>query len=288
MFIDTHAHIDHKRFDKDRNAILQASKAAGIGCIVNPSMGFETNFTMQQKLNEYDWIYYAVGIHPNSIRTDSNMDKEWEAGLNQLLRTGNKIVAIGETGIDFERVPKNESGELEMGFITIRLQYEWLKRHVILASKYNRPLILHVRNCGDRKDMSKPFYNAHKLVIETLEAYDEEIALDVKGVVHCFVSDKYEDAKAYIDRGYMIGIGGAITYKENAELREIVKKIPLESIVLETDAPYVRPYGLNGNNSPVNIPYIAEVVADIKGIPAEMVEEQTTLNAKKLFRLMEV
>lgn len=119
-----------------------------------------------------------------------------------------------------------------------------------------------------------------------MNEYCNDLLLDVKGVVHCFNSTRIDDAKMYISMGYMLGIGGAITYEQNEGLREIVRVTPMDSIVLETDSPYVMPEGLPGKrNTPINIPYIARTIADLKGIDVKDVERITTDNAKKLFQI---
>lgn len=128
--------------------------------------------------------------------------------------------------------------------------------------------------------------DAHKEAIKILNEYRNGLSLDIKGVVHCFNSNDIDDAKMYISMGYMLGIGGTITFKQNEGLREIVRVIPMDSIVLETDSPYVIPEGLAGKrNLPLNIPYIAMAIADLKGMDVNDVESITTNNAKRLFGL---
>lgn len=297
MFVDTHTHMDHHRFDSDKKSIIQIAKDSGIGIFVNPAIEYETNYTMRQMLDGYDWIYYGVGIHPNRLGIDDTNDEEWETGLLELAVRGNtKVVAIGETGLDFHRLTRNDDGEIdELGVITLSRQYKWFRRQIQLASMVRLPLILHIRNANEsllcesmrlEQDTKLNHIDAHKEAIKILKEYQEDIRLDVKGVVHCYTSTDFTDAKEYIDMGYMIGIGGAVTYSDNGRLREIVKKLPLTSIVLETDSPYVMPEGLDGKrNTPLNIPFIAKTVAEIKGIDVSEVEEITTQNAKKLFGL---
>ena len=270
-FIDTHVHMDHRKFNSNRTEIIQAVKNSDIEILVNPASEYETNFTMRQMLEGYDWIYYGVGIHPNRLGDDETVDEEWEKGLLQLA-TKEKVVAIGETGLDLYRISKDESGQPdEKGITSLSRQYKWFRKQVKLAALVNLPLILHVRD-------------AHKEAIRVLKEYQDDLMLEIKGVVHCFTGTDYEDAVNYIDMGYMLGIGGAVTYSESSELQDIVKRVPLESIVLETDSPYVIPKGIPGKrNTPLNIPYIAKVVADLKGIDIKKVERETTMNAKRLY-----
>lgn len=297
MYIDTHTHMDHRRFDSDRKSMIQTAKNSGIGILVNPAIEYETNYTMRQMLDGYDWIYYGVGIHPNRVGEDDKNDEEWEAGLMELaVRDNAKVVAIGETGLDFHRLNRNSAGEIdESGVIALSRQYKWFRRQIQLASMAKLPLILHIRNANESllcesmhldKDTKWNHIDAHKEAIKILKEYQEDLQLDVKGVVHCYSSSDFAVAKEYIDMGYMLGIGGTATYSGNGKLREILKKIPLTSIVLETDSPYVMPEGLAGKrNTPLNIPYIAKNLAEIKEIDVTEVEEITTQNARRLFGL---
>ena len=297
MFIDTHTHMDHRRFDSDKKSIIQNAKDSGIGIFVNPAIGYETNGTMRQMLNGYDWIYYGVGIHPNRLGIDDTNDEEWETGLIQYAtRENKKVVAIGETGLDFHRLTRKDTGEIDESSVnTLNRQYQWFRKQIQLASMVQLPLILHIRNANEQllretmkldKDRTVDHMDAHKEAIKILKEYQEDLLPDVKGVVHCFASTDFEDAKEYIEMGYMLGIGGVVTYSEHTKQRELVGRIPLTSIVLETDSPYVMPWGLEGKrNTPLNIPYIAKAVAEIKGIDVSEVEEATTQNAKRLFGL---
>lgn len=297
MFIDTHTHMDHRRFDSERNAILNVARDSGIKVMINPAIDFETNYTMREKLDTYDWIFYGVGIHPNRLGLGDNMDEEWESELLKLVTKDNpKVVAIGETGLDFHRLSRNSIGELdENGIVSLSRQYKWFRKQIQLASLVNLPLILHVRNANEENvravnevapDRKIDYIDAHKEAIKVLNEYRNDFSLDVKGVVHCFNSTHIDDTKMYISMGYMLGIGGAITYEQNEGLRNIVRVIPMDSIVLETDSPYVMPEGVPGKrNTPINIPYIARTIADLKGMDVNDVERITTDNAKRLFRL---
>ena len=297
MFIDTHAHMDHSRFSSDRKAILKSAKDSGIGFIMNPAIGFETNMTMEKELDAYDWIYYAKGIHPNSLGTDDTVDEKWEKHLIQCIENnaGYRIAAIGETGLDFHRLSRTEYGGLdETGVITLSRQYKWFRKQLKLAARYGLAVVLHIRNANEEAirsakgipaDICIEHIDAHKEAIKILAEFQDDLLPSVKGVIHCFTGKDIEDANKYISMGYMLGIGGAVTYENNVELRKIVREVPLKSIVLETDAPYVMPEGLNGKrNTPLNIPYIAKCIADIKGISVKEVEDITTANAIRLFR----
>lgn len=304
-YIDTHAHMDRKRFDSNRKDIIELSHTSGIEFMVNPAIGYETNYSMRKYLDKYDFIKYAVGIHPNSVGEDENVDAEWDEGLLKLL-SGNdktaKTVAIGETGLDFHRITRDDKGELdEAGVVKLNRQYTWFRKQIKIASELKLPMILHIRNadvenirknCELDENVMPEYVDAHMEAIKILKEFDDNLPEGIKGVVHCFISKKLSDAEEYIKMGYMLGIGGAFTYPENEELKEIIRQVPLEYIVLETDSPFVLPAEMPENpacpgkrNTPLNIPYIAEQLAELKGISVDEVAAITTENAKRLFRM---
>ncbi|MGN0437775.1 MAG: TatD family hydrolase [Lachnospiraceae bacterium] len=295
MFIDTHAHMDHPKFNKDRQQLLDEVKAAGIEYIVNPAIMFDSNYSMREKLNGFDCIYYAAGIHPNYVPIHDENDQDYIDALSQLIRT-DKTVAVGETGFDFARIQRNDYGKADER--TVLRQFYWFDTQIYLATIAKKPLILHVRN-GNEEAICKSLSIKHQESLDCIDAHKE--AIDVlfrndkiiqsklqgqkNGVVHCF-SGTYENALQYIDLGFYLGIGAAITYESSNELRHIVKEIGLEHILLETDAPYILPQGFEGKrNTPLSIPHIAQIVADIKGLTVEEVETVTTENARSLFNI---
>ena len=304
-YIDSHTHMNHKRFDSNRKGIIELSHDSGIELMINAAIDFESNFNMRKSLDKYDYIKYAVGIHPNSVGTDENVDAEWDAGLLSLLAGSDKsakTVAIGETGLDYHRVSRDEDGDLtEDGIITLSRQFVWFRKQLKLASMLKLPIILHVRNAKTEKiceelnlEPGAPIdhTDAHREVLTILREFNENLSLETKGVVHCFSSDTISDAEEYIKLGFMIGVGGSLTYPENEKLREIIRQVPLENIVLETDCPYLLPAGIPGEtaiagkrNTPLSIPFIADYLADLKGVSVDEVADITTANAKKLFRI---
>ncbi|MCD8120861.1 MAG: TatD family hydrolase [Clostridiales bacterium] len=302
-FIDSHTHLDHKRFDDNRNAIIEMSHEAGIEYMINPAIDFSSNYTMRECLDPYEFIRYGVGIHPNYLGTDWMTDEERMSGLTELLiknKSSKRIVAIGETGLDYYRLTRDKNGEPdENGLTKLRRQHYWFRKHLYLACRTKLPLILHIRNadiqiaggkCRLTEETKTEYVDAHKEAIRILKEFDKKLPSRKKGVIHCFSSKDIEDAFTYIDMGYMLGIGGAITYEGLPELKEIVKQVPLQNIVLETDCPYVFPTGMNRDiagkrNTPVSIPYIAQKLAEVKGIRLEDVAQITRENALQLFRL---
>lgn len=277
MFIDTHAHLDSVRFDGDRKEIIKRAMDAGVGYIINPAITFGSNYDMQVKLNSFKNVFLSFGLHPNHIELDESLDKKLEHDLIDLMmfadRNRSRVVAIGETGLDYHRLLRNEKGELdEDSVIKIKQQEQYFRTHINLAICYEFPLIVHVRE-------------AHREAIDILRDYQDELPKTNVGVVHCF-KGSFEDAMGYISMGYKLGIGGAVTCPENEELQNLIKEVSLENIVLETDSPYVLPSGIKAKrNTPCNIPYIAEKIAELKGIGIQEVERITTENAKRLFHI---
>ena len=190
MFIDTHTHMDHKRFDSDRNAILNIARNSGIKVMINPAIDFETNYTMREKLDVYDWISHGVGIHPNRVGTDDIRDEVWESRLLKLAAKDNrKVVAIGETGLDFHRLSRNCFGQLdENGIVSLSRQYKWFRKQIQLASMLNLPLILHIRNANEENiqavnnivsDSEIDCIDAHKEAIKILSEFQDDLKLEI-------------------------------------------------------------------------------------------------------------
>lgn len=257
---NTHEHLDHKRYNKNRKELIEQIHNAGVEYVIVPAISYETNFSMREKLNEYDWVYYAVGIHPARLNGVDFKDDEIKEKLYYLAKE-NKTIAIGECGLDYCRV-KDKTDR--------KLQESWFRYQIELANKVNRALILHIRD-------------ADKQGIKVLKSYHKQF----NGVCHCFCSS-YRWAKKYIKLGFHLGIGGSITFegKEYDRLRKAVKKIPLEHIVLETDGPFLIPSGYNNRpNSSLSLPIIIEKIAEIKGISPEIVAEVTYENSMELFSI---
>lgn len=274
MYIDSHVHYDMKVFNKDREQLLEMLHQNYIEIAINAATKYESNFTMQEKLDAYDWVYYSVGIHPNHVGVVGDVDEKWEKGLLHTLKHKKKIVAIGETGLDFYRLNTDETGELEEeSVLKVERQYKWFRKQMELAICKGLPLILHIRD-------------AHQEAIDIIKEYRKELPGQNAGVVHCFNGD-LKSAFEYINMGFYLGIGGLITDTENKILRNVVEKIPLSKILLETDAPYVVPAGsVEKRNSSINIPIIAQEIANIKAASIEEVAQITTNSAKELFHIL--
>lgn len=304
MFIDTHVHLDHKRLLPNKEDIIKKAGENNVGIMINAAIGFDSNYSMRAALDEMDNVFYSVGIHPNSVGTNYDENANWDKGLQELLFGKNKHLrtkAIGETGLDFYRLSRVEkTGELdEDGKCNYESQHLWFKKQLEYAVQAKLPLILHIRN-GEKEKLRMeykientdiPYTDAYEEAIKVLKDYAGKMPYDEKGVIHCFCSDA-NNASRLIEMGFYIGIGGSVTYDALPEVKETVRKIPLDRIVLETDSPYVMPQNIpeeykysKKNNTPISIPYIAQCVAALKGVSVKEVERVTTNNAKRLFRL---
>ena len=247
--IDTHCHVLKEEMDNYLD-IINECNSKDISMIIN---GYDnkSNKEVIELANKYSNVYSAIGLNYDGI--DNFTDKDLE-DFEELLKN-NKVNAIGEIGLDYYWTKENKDKQIY-----------FFEKQLALAEKYNLPVIVHAR------ESIQDTYNI-------LKKYK------VKGTMHCY-SGSLEMAKEFIKLGFKIGVDGPITYKNNVKGVEVVKEIPIESILLETDSPYLSPEPNRGKqNSPLNLIYIANKVAEIKGISIDKVIEKTTNNAKKLFNL---
>lgn len=272
-YFDTHVHYDHKRFDCGRHDLISQMHENGLKYAVNAAISYETNEAMKKELSKYEWIYFAHGIHPRTVTMSDENDDEYEACLREMLKN-NRVVAVGETGLDYHNLEQITTAEnavtedwvIEEDLVKTR-QKLWFHKSIRLAMQAKLPLILHIRD-------------SHEDALEILEQYSFS---DRAGVVHCFTGD-YDFARRYVDMGFVIGIGGKVTYEQEQELREAVKSLPLNKIVLETDSPFVLPAGAAGSrNNSNNLMLVAKEIAKIKNISLNEVLSVTMENGKKLF-----
>lgn len=253
MIFDTHAHYDDGQFDTDREELLGAMEAGGVGTIVDAGSTLESWDKILELTERYPFIYGAIGIHPDEAGT---LD---EAGMERMakLLDGDKIVAVGEIGLDYYWDKENHD-----------VQKHWFIRQLDMAREKQMPVIIHSREAAaDTMDIMK------------------QHASGMKAVIHCY-SYSAEMAKEYVKMGYYIGVGGVVTFKNAKKLKQVVQEIPLERILLETDCPYLAPVPFRGKrNSSLNLPYVAEAIAELKGTTAEEVIQQTEKNARELYGL---
>lgn len=253
MIFDTHAHYDDEQFDTDREELLTSMEENNVGTIVNVSATFDSCARVTKMALKYPFMYAAVGVHPDEVGA---LDDEKFAKMESLL-SEEKVVAVGEIGLDYYW--DNESHDL---------QKEWFIRQLDLARKHDLPVLIHSREAA----------------ADTM-AIMKEHAQGLGGVIHCYSYSK-EMAKEYVKMGFYIGIGGVVTFKNARKVKETVEEIPLTSIVLETDCPYLAPEPYRGKrNNSAYIRYVAEEIAKIKGISCEEVIAQTEENARKMYHL---
>lgn len=253
MIFDSHAHYDDKQFDDDRDDLLCSMRENGVGTVVNVSATYESCERVVDMAQKYPFMYAAVGIHPDEV---GSLDEQRFARIKELLKK-DKVVAVGEIGLDYYW--DNESHEL---------QKEWFIRQLDLARELDLPVNIHSRE-------------AAKDTMEIIKEY----GMGLDGVIHCYSYSK-EMAEEYVKMGYCIGVGGVVTFKNGRRLKETVETLPLTSIVLETDCPYLAPEPYRGRrNDSSYIKYAAEEIARLKGISYEEVVSQTEENARRLYRI---
>lgn len=261
MIFDSHAHYNDESFSEDQKELLQSLKEKGVGEIVNISSDKKSLQETIELTKQYAYIYGALGIHPSDSGELTEQDLE---ELRQLCITygpkyvnpasEGKIVAIGEIGLDYYW--KEPSPEV---------QKKWFRAQLALARELQMPVSIHSRDaCQDTLDILREFP-------------------EVNGVIHCF-SYTWETAKEYLAMGYYIGVGGVITFKNAKKLKEAVVNIPLDRIVIETDCPYLAPEPHRGTrNTSLNLSYVIETIAELKGVTPEAVEAATWENAQHLY-----
>ncbi len=259
---DTHCHLDFERFDADRLAVLRRAAQAGVDRLLNPALDLFTCARAIQLANDHKMVYASVGVHPNSAMT-------WEANtLSELRRlaTHPKVVAIGEIGLDYywDRAPAD-------------LQQEVLRRQLDLATELSLPVVIHNREAGD--DLLPILVEWQRDLSETGGPLAEN-----PGVLHSFSGDQAM-AEAALKAGFFLGFTGPVTFKNAPDLQGLVTGLPLDRILIETDAPFLTPHPHRGQrNEPAHVRLVADKIASLKGLSVEQVASQTWLNAKRLFR----
>ncbi|MBQ9142600.1 MAG: TatD family hydrolase [Lachnospiraceae bacterium] len=253
MIIDTHAHYDDKAFDEDRAEVLASMAGEGIGRIVNIGSSLAACRRTIALMEQYDFIYGALGVHPTDSGELTEADIEWLKEQSAL----EKCVAIGEIGLDYYwDEPERD------------IQKKWFVRQLQVAKEVQLPVVIHSRDAAQ----------------DTIELMKAEHAEEIGGVIHCYSYSK-EVAKTFLDWGFYIGVGGVVTFNNGKKLKEVVDYIPLDRIVIETDCPYLAPVPYRGKrNDSRKLPYVIEQIAEIKGISKEEVESTTSENAYRLYK----
>ncbi len=285
MLIDTHAHLNFGAFKDDCDETIKRTLAAGTW-LINVGSQSTTSERAVEIANKYpEGVYAAVGLHPTHLFEmevdESEVDvrfksrkEEWNADFYEKLAKNKKVVAIGEIGLDYNFIPKNV--DLEMAK---KKQQEVFRQALDSADKLNLPVIIHSRD-------------THDDLIPILQEYLDAGKLPRRGVLHCFTGN-WADAQKYLDLGFLISFTGIITFKPKPnqmalqeKILEVVAKIPLEKIMIETDAPYLTPDPHRGKrNEPLYVEFVARKIAEIKNISFDKVADITTKTAKTFFRI---
>jgi len=254
MIFETHAHYEGQEFDADRHELLPALFKEGIGLIIDVGSSMETTEKAFLLSKKYKRLFFAAGVHPDSV---SELDDEKIEKLRDIARD-RKCLAIGEIGPDFHYIDDDKLKELQL---------YWFRRQLDLALEEDLPVIIHSRDAAG-------------VTLDIMKEYSKK---GLRGVMHCY-SYSLDQAKEYVKMGYFLGFGGAVTFKNATKKREIVKEIPMNSIVLETDCPYMAPVPVRGSrNDSSNLKYVIEKISEIKGISEKEIEERTWENAMELF-----
>lgn len=257
MLIDTHVHLNADQYEEDVDEVIRRALDAGVGKMVVVGFDRPTIRRALELAETYPFIYLVIGWHPVDAVDCTEEDLQW---IEEIAADHPKVVGIGETGLDYhwDKSPKD-------------VQQELFRRQIALAKKLKLPVIIHNRDAtGD--------------VVRILK---EEHAAETGGIMHCF-SGSPETAKECVEMNFMISLGGPVTFKNARQPKEVAKEIPLEHLLVETDAPYLAPHPYRGKrNEPSYVRLVAEQIAQLKEIPFEEVARKTTENALKIFEIRE-
>ncbi len=252
MLIDSHAHLDDKRFNRDRKKLIENFENDGLELVVNIGADLKSSIDSVKLAEEYENIYAAVGVHPHSA-------KELDDDMLEIIRSfasREKVVAIGEIGLDYyyDNSPRD-------------VQKIWFKKQLDLAKEVDLPVVIHTRDASQ----------------ETFDILKEAQDGTLRGVLHCY-SGSLEMALEYIKMGFYISIAGPVTFKNSKESKKVAQGVPLERLLIETDSPYLTPEPNRGKrNEPAYVRYVAAEIAELRGISYEELIEATSRNTKELF-----
>lgn len=250
MYIDTHFHLMKEDYE-DIDLVIKKANDNKVSKLIISGCDKDGIIEGLEYITKYNNVYMTIGFHPEYCEKVTDEDLVW---LEKTIKENKKIVGIGEIGLDYYYTKDNKIRQIEL-----------FKQQLDLAQKLNMPIVIHSRDA---------FMDTY----ETLKEYN------LKGVIHCFTSN-IENARKYISLGFYLGIGGVLTFK-NSNLKDVIEKVDLAHVVLETDSPYLSPEPFRGKtNGPENIPLIAEKIAQIKEVSVEHVGSITTNNALALFDL---
>lgn len=254
MFIDTHVHLNADQYDEDLQEVIDRALENNVTKMIVIGFDRKTIERAMDLTEKYEFIYAVVGWHPVDAIDCTPEDLQWI----EELAAHPKVVGIGETGLDYhwDKSPKE-------------VQQEVFRKQIQLAKKVQLPIIIHNREATE----------------DVLRILKEEKAEEIGGVMHCF-SGSVETARESIEMNFMISLGGPVTFKNAKKPKEVAELIPIEHLMIETDAPYLAPHPYRGKrNEPSYVPLVAEEIARLKGLTVEEVGEKTTKNAEQFFNL---
>ena len=255
MIFDTHAHYDDKAFDLDRDELLETFPEKGIVNITNIGCSIKSSKRSIELAEKYDYMYASIGVIPHHVGEMTEADIE---ELREMAKSCEKVVAIGEIGLDYYYDEPARD-----------LQHKWFLRQMELAKELSLPIVIHSREAAK----------------DTVDLMNQAKASEIGGVVHCY-SYSEEMTRDFLKMGFFFGIGGVVTFKNSKKLKAAVQALPLSSIVLETDSPYLTPTPFRGQrNDSSFLPYVVKEIAELKGLEEQEVTQATFENAKRLYRL---
>lgn len=257
MIIDTHVHLDDERYFEDFDAMMERAHDAGVEAFIIPGAHPSTLQRAVEICEQYENVYFAVGVHPYDKENIDSIDFD-------LYASHKKCVAIGECGLDYFRLEGSE----EEKQIEKKVQDDVFRRQIRLAKRFQKPLIVHIRDAS---------HDAKTVLLE-------EGAGEIGGVLHCYNAD--DELLSLSSEGFYFGIGGVVTFQNAKKLINILPRIPLEKLLIETDGPYLTPHPHRGSrNESAYTLYIADKMGELLGKNSAEIATLTTLNAKKLFAL---
>lgn len=249
---DSHCHLDDAKFDTDRMDLIQALPAQGLDYCVSVGSDLQSSAFNAQLAKQYGHVYAACGIHPHVVK---DAPTDWKEQLRALLQLP-KVVALGEIGLDYyyNHSPRD-------------VQQRFMSEQMDLALEMNLPVIIHVRDAhGDTIDLLRNRADRH-----------------AGGVIHCY-SGSAESVQEYVRLGFMISFAGSVTFKTAHKLRLAAQAVPLESLLIETDSPYLTPVPFRGRrNDPAKVGYVCELLAELRGMASQQMADLTRNNAMRLF-----
>jgi len=248
MYIDSHLHLSNENYDIDE--VIKRAKENDVNYFITGGTNKENNLCDIELSKKYKEIYITLGYHPEYA--DEITEEDLVLLEKQMVENKEKVVGIGEIGLDYHYTKENKDRQIWL-----------LKRQIEIANKYNLPVVIHSRDA-------------------TLDTYNILKEMKAKGVIHCF-SGSLETAKEYIKLGFKLGIGGVVTFK-NSNLKEVIKELDIENIIIETDSPYLSPIR-GSKNEPKNIKLIANFIGDIKGLSEKEMQIITTKNVIDVFKI---